>query len=161
MLISAMQVPIPKSNIYAINYKNSSEEVAVDYETRLKSLVQKNILPLSATGFAKIDLLLLGIGFDGHVGSLFPDRPQRYEKKRWITFINDSPKPPPQRITITFPLMNSAPYIAMVVTGKGAADVVAATLGDHPVVPPLPCGEVKAVEELTWFLDKDSASGLH
>lgn len=155
-----MQVPIPESNIYHINYNNSPAAVAGDYEARLKKLVAEKTIPLSAAGFPKFDLILLGIGFDGHVASLFPNRPQRYEKKRWVTFITDSPKPPPPRITFTFPVINSAANIAMVVTEAGAADAVAAKLGGRAVYPPLPCAEVKA-EELTWFLDKDAASKLH
>lgn len=142
-----MQVPIPKSKIYHINYKKSPAAVAGDDEARLKKLVAKKVISLSAAGFPK-------------VASLFPNRPQRYEKKRWVTFITDSPKPPPPRITFTFPVINSASNIAMVVTEAGAADAVAAALGGRAVHPPLPCAEVKA-EELTWFLDKDAASKLH
>lgn len=160
MVHNDLQVPILKDNIYAINYTDSASAVADDYEVRLKTLVQKKILPLSATGFPKFDLILNGVGPDGHIASLFPNRPQRYEKKRWVTFITDSPKPPPQRITFTFPVINSASYIAMVVTDKEEADAVATTLAGHIVTPSLPCAEVKAEEELTWFLDKDAASKL-
>ncbi|KAL2226910.1 UNVERIFIED_CONTAM: putative 6-phosphogluconolactonase 5 [Sesamum indicum] len=104
--------------------------------------------------------MLLGIGPDGHVASLFPNRPQRYDKTDWVTYINDSPKPPPKRITFTFPVINSANNIAMVVTDKEEADAVAITLENIPVRPPLPCSEVKAQVLLTWFLDKDAASKL-
>ncbi|KAK6155548.1 hypothetical protein DH2020_009796 [Rehmannia glutinosa] len=154
------KVPIPKSNIFPINYNKSPADVAVDYESRLKKLVDEKIIPLSASKFPKFDLILLGVGFDGHVASLFPNRPQRYEKKRWVTFITDSPKPPPPRITLTFPVINSASDIALVVLDKGKADIVAAALGGAVVTPSLPCAEVKAEEELTWFLDKDTASKL-
>ncbi|KAL2226905.1 UNVERIFIED_CONTAM: 6-phosphogluconolactonase 3, chloroplastic [Sesamum indicum] len=155
------QVPIPRSSIFPITYKRSPAEVAVDYEVRLKTLVEDKIIPLSATGFPKFDLILLGIGPDGHIASLFPNRPQRYEKKRWITFITNSPKPPPARITFTFPVINSASDIAMVVTDKEEAEAVAVGLGYAVVSPTLPCAEVKAKNELTWFLDKEAASKLH
>ncbi|XP_011075914.2 probable 6-phosphogluconolactonase 3 [Sesamum indicum] len=155
------KVPIPRSSIFPITYKRSPAEVAVDYEVRLKTLVEDKIIPLSATGFPKFDLILLGIGPDGHIASLFPNRPQRYEKKRWITFITNSPKPPPARITFTFPVINSASDIAMVVTDKEEAEAVAVGLGYAVVSPTLPCAEVKAKNELTWFLDKEAASKLH
>ncbi|KAL0299732.1 UNVERIFIED_CONTAM: putative 6-phosphogluconolactonase 4, chloroplastic [Sesamum radiatum] len=151
----------PRSSIFPITYKKSPAEVAVDYEVRLKTLVEDKIIPLSATGFPKFDLILLGIGPDGHIASLFPNRPQRYEKKRWITFITNSPKPPPPRITFTFPVINSASDIAMVVTDKEEAYAVSVALGYAVVSPTLPCAEVKAKNELTWFLDKEAASKLH
>ncbi|XP_073131519.1 probable 6-phosphogluconolactonase 4, chloroplastic [Henckelia pumila] len=158
------KVPIPSSNIYAINDKKSPEGAAHDYEERLEHLVKSKILPLSdASGFPKFDLMLLGMGPDGHVASLFPNRPQRYEKKRWVTFITDSPKPPPPRITFTFPVINSASEIAMVVTGAELANTVKIALGGNAQDPdstPLPVTEVSAEGELTWFLDQDAASKL-
>ncbi|KAH0665825.1 hypothetical protein KY285_027031 [Solanum tuberosum] len=157
------KVPIPSSNIYAINDKESPEGAAADYEARLKKLVESKVLPLSAiSGFPKFDLMLLGMGPDGHVASLFPSRPHRHEKERLVTFITDSPKPPPPRITFTFPVINSASEIAMVVTGAELANMVDVALGNAPPpdgIPP-PCTEVSAEEELTWFLDKDAASKL-
>ncbi|KAL3334628.1 hypothetical protein AABB24_031049 [Solanum stoloniferum] len=154
---------IPSSTIYAINDKESPEGAAADYEARLKQLVESKVLPLSAiSGFPKFDLMLLGMGPDGHVASLFPSRTHRHEKERLVTFITDSPKPPPPRITFTFPVINSASEIAMVVTGAELANMVDVALGSVPPpdgIPP-PCTEVSAEEELTWFLDKDAASKL-
>lgn len=157
----SLQVPIPLGNVYAINDKLSPEGAADDYEERLKRLVSTRVLPVSSiTGFPKFDLMLLGMGPDGHVASLFPSRPQRYEKKRWVTFITDSPKLPPPRITFTFPVINSASEIAMVVTGAELADTTKKALGHAGVEPPLPVTEVSAEGELTWFLDRDAASKL-
>ncbi|KAG8381086.1 hypothetical protein BUALT_Bualt06G0085700 [Buddleja alternifolia] len=154
------KVPIPAKNIYPIHYNSSPDHVAKDYEARLKILVEKKILPLSPTGFPKFDLMLLGVGQNGHVASLFPNHPQCHEKKRWVTFITDSPKPPPHRITLTFPVINSASDIAMVVTDKKEAYPVYVAIEHIHVKPKLPCAEVKAAEELTWFLDKAAASDL-
>ncbi|XP_009612706.1 putative 6-phosphogluconolactonase 4, chloroplastic [Nicotiana tabacum] len=157
------KVPIPSSNIYAINDKESPEGAATDYEARVKQLVESKVLPLSAiSGFPKFDLMLLGMGPDGHVASLFPTRSQRHEKEGLVTFITDSPKPPPPRITFTFPVINSASEIAMVITGAELANIVDVVLGSGLAadgIPP-PATEVSAEEELTWFLDKDAASKL-
>ena len=154
-----IQVTIPNNQIYAINDKLSPEGAAEDYEARLRDLVDRRILPLSdASGFPSFDLMLVGMGPDGHVASLFPNRPQRYEKKRWVTYITDSPKPPPPRITLTFPVINSSSEIAMVVTGADLAGAVKDVL-ENPDSD-LPASEVSAQGLLTWFLDNDAASQL-
>ncbi|KAH7543782.1 hypothetical protein JRO89_XS15G0016800 [Xanthoceras sorbifolium] len=155
------QVPIPPGNVYAINDALSPEGAAEDYETCLKHLVANNILATSsATGFPKFDLMLLGMGPDGHVASLFPGHDLCKENKKWVTFIKDSPKPPPERITFTFPVINSAAYNALVVCGAGKAGPVQAALGNSQNANVLPVQMVSAEEELTWFLDKEAASKL-
>ncbi|KAL0400555.1 UNVERIFIED_CONTAM: putative 6-phosphogluconolactonase 4, chloroplastic [Sesamum latifolium] len=154
------KVPIPRHHIYHIHYSPSAEAVAKDYEAQLRKLVADKVLPLSATGFPQFDLMLLGIGPDGHVASLFPNRPQRYDKTDWVTYITDSPKPPPPRITFTFPVINSATNIAVVVTDKEEAEAVYITLEHIKVTPSVPCSEVQAEVLTTWFLDNDAASLL-
>ncbi|KAL5737010.1 hypothetical protein ACOSQ2_031798 [Xanthoceras sorbifolium] len=155
------KVPIPPGNVYAINDALSPEGAAEDYETCLKHLVANNILATSsATGFPKFDLMLLGMGPDGHVASLFPGHDLCKENKKWVTFIKDSPKPPPERITFTFPVINSAAYNALVVCGAGKAGPVQAALGNSQNANVLPVQMVSAEEELTWFLDKEAASKL-
>ncbi|GJX45498.1 probable 6-phosphogluconolactonase 4, chloroplastic [Tanacetum coccineum] len=116
------QVPIPKANIYPIKDNLSPEKAAEEYEHRLNQLVaNKKLKTLAVTGMAKFDLMLLGMGPDRHDASLFCWHFQRFEKKKWVTFITDSSKPPPPRINFTFPQINSTSEIAMVVTGKSFA----------------------------------------
>lgn len=157
------KVPIPSEAIYAIDGKLSAEGAAEgaaeEYEHRIKQLVHKGILPLShphGHGFPKFDLMLLGMGPDGHVASLFPNRTQKFEMKKWVTYITDSPKPPPPRITFTFPVINAATEIAMVVTGAEVAHAV------HQVLEAensdLPAAKVRAEDRLTWFLDREAST---
>ncbi|GMH08842.1 hypothetical protein Nepgr_010682 [Nepenthes gracilis] len=155
------KVPILPGNVYAINDALSAEGAADDYETCLKHLVQRKVIDTSeASGFPKFDLMLLGMGPDGHVASLFPGHPLVHENQKWVTFIKDSPKPPPERITFTFPVINSSAYIALVICGTGKADAVQKVLGKDQSLDLLPAEMVSAEGELTWFLDKAAAPKL-
>ncbi|KAK7385017.1 hypothetical protein VNO78_30724 [Psophocarpus tetragonolobus] len=157
------KVPIPPVNVYAIDDALPADGAADVYETTLKRLVKSNVIETSTKGVPKFDLMLLGMGPDGHVASLFPGHSLVKEDKKWVTFLKDSPKPPPERITFTFPVINSSSNIAMVVTGEGKANAVNCALEDDdektndnklPVELVLPEGELK------WYLDLGAASKL-
>lgn len=155
------KVPILPGHVYAINDSLSAEGAADDYEACLRHLVKAGIIELSkATGFPKFDLMLLGMGPDGHVASLFPGHPLVNENQKWVTFIKDSPKLPPERITFTFPVINSSAAIAMVVNGAGKAEAVSTALGDQQSSVSLPVQMVSPEGELTWFTDKEAMSKL-
>ena len=104
--------------------------------------------------------MLLGMGPDGHVASLFPGHPLLKENEKWVTFIKDSPKPPPERITFTFPVINSSAYIALVVNGAGKAGAVQNALGNSQNSEKLPVAMVSPEGEFAWFLDTAAASKL-
>ncbi|KAG9452600.1 hypothetical protein H6P81_005504 [Aristolochia fimbriata] len=155
------KVPILPGHVYAINDALPAEGAADDYETCLKQLVKTSVIDTSATGWPKFDLMLLGMGPDGHVASLFPGHPLIHEKERWVTFIKDSPKPPPERITFTFPVINASANIALVITGEGKAGPVSKALGSDQSPITLPIQMVSTEDgETTWFTDKAAASKL-
>lgn len=150
-------------NVYAIDDALSADGAADVYETTLRRLVKSEVIATSPTsGLPKFDLTLLGMGPDGHVASLFPGHPLLKEDQKWVTFIKDSPKPPPERITFTFPVINSSSNLAMVVTGGGKANAVYTALeDDHETDNKLPVELVSPTEgELKWYLDKGAASKL-
>lgn len=157
------QVPIPADQVHAINDELSSEGAAGDYETRLKQLVKNGVIELSpVSGFPKFDLMLMGMGPDGHVASLFPGHPVVNENQKWVTFVKDSPKPPPERITFTFPVINSSAHIALVVTGAGKAGAVHKALSEGQSTSDLLPVEMVSLQngELVWFTDKPAVSML-
>lgn len=115
----------------------------------------------SSSDCPRFDLILLGMGPDGHVASLFPGHPLTHVKDKWIASIKDSPKPPPERITFTFPVLNSAANVAMVLTGANKADVLEKAFGELQPPGVLPVQMVVPTEgNLVWFLDKLAASKL-
>ena len=97
-------VSVPASNIYAINPSVDVNEAAEDYVRKIRKLYPDE------SQVPAFDLLILGMGPDGHTCSLFPGHPGLEEGVRLVIPITDSPKPPPQRITLTYPVLNNAKY---------------------------------------------------
>jgi 6-phosphogluconolactonase len=102
------KVPVPKSQIYGINetklLKKSTDATAMtDAVAKEYELVVKEVLGLSG---GMLDAAVLGFGPDGHTCSLFPNHPLLQEYSKWVAPITDSPKPPPNRITLTYPVLN-------------------------------------------------------
>jgi 6-phosphogluconolactonase len=101
------------------------------------------------------DVLLLGIGEDGHVASVFPEHPAAYET-RPVSAVRGSPKPPPIRITLTLPTINSAEEVWLIAAGMDKAKAVGMALaGAGPVQ--LPAAGVSGVERTVWLLDRAAA----
>ncbi|EDV44568.1 uncharacterized protein Dana_GF20427 [Drosophila ananassae] len=95
------------------------ESCASNYEVKIRTEV-----PIAGS-LPQFDLLLLGMGPDGHTCSLFPEQPESLQQiHRLVIPIRNSPKPPPERITFTLPLINNARHVAFVVTGAEKAKVV-------------------------------------
>lgn len=110
-------------------------------------------------GSGGFDIVMLGLGPDGHIASLFPGFPQLDVGDAVAVGVTGSPKPPPERISLTFAALNRARAVWFLVSGAGKAPAVAAALGGADVHE-IPAAGVTGREETTWFLDRDAASAL-
>lgn len=108
---------------------------------------------------AQFDVVLLGLGPDGHVASLFPGFDQLEETARRCVEVFDSPKPPPERITLTFPALNHSKEVWFLVSGDGKADAVSQVMAGSPVAK-TPASGVTGRERTLWLLDEPAASRL-
>ena len=150
------KVPILPDHIHPIdvNLLDDLEELSDAYEKELiREFAQKD-----AARFPVFDLILLGMGPDGHTASLFPGHELLSEEDRWVAYVDDSPKPPPKRITFTYPVINHAARVAFVAVGKEKVDMLKSVL-DNPE-DGLPSARVRPVfpGKLFWFVDDAAAA---
>ncbi|KAJ2897688.1 suppressor of los1-1 [Coemansia aciculifera] len=150
-------VPIPSAQVVKISEAlvNDSKKAAEDYELQMLKALGCDVVNQPPA----FDCILLGIGPDGHTCSLFPGFSQVEVKDKWVTSIDDSPKPPPSRITLTLPVLNHAKNVAFVVTGGSKCDVVKRIVDDCDQS--LPAARVAPlVGSLYWFLDDATSKSL-
>ena len=125
------------------------EAAAARYASQLAAVGHPAPLP-------HFDLLLLGVGEDGHVASIFPEQPAAYET-RTVCAVRGAPKPPPVRISLTLPTINHAEQVWLVAAGAekaGAIDL--AFSGAGPVQ--VPAAGVRGVDRTLWLLDRAAAA---
>lgn len=139
---------LPDLSVVPIDPSLPTEQCAQDYQQKIVDKLGPDPV---------FDVLLLGLGPDGHTCSLFPQHPLLEETARMVAPIFDSPKPPPERITLTYPVLNRAKVAMFVCTGAGKAQVVKDIL-ENPESK-LPGALVKA-ERVEWFLDEAAAGEL-
>ncbi len=133
----------------------AADEVHPDLEAAAAAYADE----LREHGGGEFDLVLLGVGPDGHVASLFPGFPQLDVEDAIALAVTDSPKPPPERVTLTFSALNRTREVWFLVTGEGKADAVARALSEHGTVRDTPARGITAPNR-TWWLDEDAASAL-
>lgn len=109
-------------------------------------------------GHTALDVCLLGVGPDGHVASLFPEHPSSYAEGRVIP-VRASPKPPPERTSLTLEVINASAEVWFCVTGSDKADAVRLALsGAGPLQ--IPAAGAHGRERTLWLLDREAAAEL-
>jgi 6-phosphogluconolactonase len=145
------KVPVPAGNVYRVPAENPDAAAsAAAYEERLRRFFQ-----LRPDEFPRFDLILLGLGTDGHTASLFPDSDGLKEQSR-LVLANWVEKFKTHRITFTFPVLNHAANVMFLASGADKAEMVRQVLeGEN--TPPFPAQQVQPDGKLLWMLD-DAAS---
>ncbi len=105
------------------------------------------------------DLVLLGIGPDGHCASLFPEHPGVYETNTSVIAVHNSPKPPPTRLSLTFPTLDAANEVWFIASGSGKAQAVALALSGAGRVQ-VPAAGPKGRYRTLWLIDREAAAEL-
>ena len=148
---------IPSSQVYRMAGESSDPQAAAsEYEQQLR-LATKTAPSVPPS----LDLLLLGLGEDGHTASLFPGTPILRDYRRAIA-ATQSPKDPPHRLTMTLAAINRASVVLFLVAGAGKAEVVRAILDPKTEAErQFPASLVMPEEgRLIWFLDQAAAAKL-
>jgi 6-phosphogluconolactonase len=123
---------------------------AADYEREMRAALGES---------PKLHLVLLGMGPDGHVCSLFPGHRALDERSRWVTAVGDAPKPPPARITLTLPALALAQTLVVAAFGEAKADAVRQALRDPRSTLPVALAARQA-SRVVFLLDEGAARGL-
>jgi len=110
-------------------------------------------------GGGRFDVLMLGVGPDGHVASLFPRSAQLDVDDRVAVAVHDSPKPPPRRVSLTYGALNRTAEVWFLVSGDGKAEAVGRALGGADLHE-IPATGVRGQDRTLWLLDEPAASRL-
>jgi len=147
------KIPVPGRNIHRIKGEKGPDLGARDYEGKIRNFFRNSQSP----GF---DLIVLGMGADGHTASLFPGSEALHETRRYAVPLLLA-KIGLDRITLTLPILNNASQVLFLVSGLSKASAVESVLEKGERGEPLPAALVRPLRgSVTWLIDEEAASGL-
>jgi 6-phosphogluconolactonase len=148
--------PVPAENIHPINGGNDPELEAVRYAREIEEF-----LPAGSSGLPQFDLVLLGLGDDGHTASLFPTGQDFFPDTSSICQVAEHPLSRQKRVSLTLQIINGAAQVVFLVSGAKKAPVVAEIIGKKGEFATYPAAWVSPTPgQLTWYLDRDAAHNL-
>lgn len=150
------RVPLLPEHIHRMKGEQQPlHEAAEEYATCLETR-----LPRDTLGIPCFDLVLLGLGPDGHVASLFPDTDILQERKHWVAAVSVE-KLHTWRLSVTFPILDAARHVLLLVAGEGKRHIVKSILAEDTTGEALyPVQRIQPRGELAWYLDQAAASDL-
>ncbi len=145
---------IPAANIHEFpssDHDLALNEAAIRFDQLLQQFADSGDLA------PKFDVLLLGMGPDGHIASLFPGKPEIASGVRTVAE-HDSPKPPPARLSFSYELINTAKEVWFTIAGADKAEAVSVAFSADKLS--LPVGRVCGTHKTVWYLDNSAASKI-
>ena len=146
------RVPVPADNIHAVpTSAANAEEGARQYEDELRGFYDADRLDARRPLF---DVVLMGLGADGHTASLFPGHAELEESEQWVVAVAEAGLEPfVPRVSLTFPALASTREMLFLVTGRDKREVLARVLSGAD----LPATRAHAEGDLVWLVDRDAA----
>lgn len=153
-------LPLPEGNVHAMPAPGGATDdvdaAAEQYARELAVHAPQDADP----AVPPFDVLLLGVGPDGHVASLFPGLPGVGVTDRTVVGVTGSPKPPPLRVSLTLPAIGAAREVWFVAAGADKAEAVSRALADDAVADEVPASAPRGREATLWLLDEAVAARL-
>lgn len=148
------QIPVPAENVHEVAGSDSGltlDETAAAYATELARFGG------AENAWPSFDICFLGVGPDGHIASLFPDRDEVTVTDAATLPVRNSPKPPPERVTLTRPVLNSSKRVWLVMTGADKAAALGLALAGASYTS-VPAAGAKGRKRTVFFVDEAAAS---
>ena len=140
---------------HAKTFRFPAPNIALDEAAeKMNSLITSELGELDHKG-SVFDVLILGMGPDGHIASLFPGHVQEEE---WVVAEPNSPKPPAHRLSFSLAALNRASHLIFLASGAGKAEAVGCALQESGC--DLPAAKVLGIESTTWFIDQELSRAL-
>jgi 6-phosphogluconolactonase len=149
------KISLPPENIHRMAGEKAPRDAAADYENELRTFFR-----LAVNAVPRFDLVLLGLGEDGHTASLFPGSPALNERNRLVATVYVE-RFKAHRLTLTLPVINAADQVTFLVSGESKRAIVKQLLGAGGDPANFPAAKVSPTDgKLTWLITEDAAADL-